>query len=235
MKETFTLKEGKYINSLALVPNMLTLKQLQLFGIFAKQPFQGHSFSELKETSGERSNSVLQQAIAKFKAENLVREQQIGPTKLFYLNFEEGSVYNYLELAVKSLLKAKERDLGIVQEHLGQQMPFYVLVIFGSHAAGTQTPTSDLDVAIIIPDQADKHTAEAALHSAGNKTMTPLDSHVMTEKEFLEMLAADYENLGKEIARKHLAVRGSSTFYKLLQRAQAHGWGHETLLRTSRK
>jgi hypothetical protein len=76
---------------------------------------------------------------------------------------------------------------------------------------------------------------QASLHSAGNKTLTPIDVQVFTESEFLEMLAADYENIGKEIARKHLAVQNSVTFYKLLLHAQTHGWGHEAILRTSRE
>ena len=46
----------------------------------------------------------------------------------------------------------------------------------------------------------------------------------MTGKEFVEMLTNDEENLGKQIARKHLAVHNHQLFYGLMREGMRHGF-----------
>ena len=48
---------------------------------------------------------------------------------------------------------------------------------------------------------------------------------MITQDEFLEMLRVDYENVGKEIARKHLAVHNPGIFYFLLIKGVKNGFG----------
>ena len=54
------------------------------------------------------------------------------------------------------------------------------------------------------------------LNSASNKTLIEIDFHILTSREFQEMLKADYENLGKQIVKKNLPVYNPSIFYRLV-------------------
>ena len=56
------------------------------------------------------------------------------------------------------------------------------------------------------------------------KSLLKIDGHVITKDEFLEMLNVDYENLGKEIARKHLIVHNPAIFYSMLNDGIKHGF-----------
>jgi len=56
------------------------------------------------------------------------------------------------------------------------------------------------------------------------KSALNIDGHVIAQKEFLEMLKVDYENLGKEIARKHLILKNPAIFYSLIKEGIKNGF-----------
>jgi len=45
-----------------------------------------------------------------------------------------------------------------------------------------------------------------------------IDYHVFTRKEFLEMLQAEQENLGKQIYRKSVIIRGRIEYYSMIRK-----------------
>jgi predicted nucleotidyltransferase len=154
--------------------------------------------------------------LLRFQKENLIGHRSIGRTKLFHFNIQ-GQGYTYLELGARSALGKRARDVDVLCEHIEKVTGLYSIVVFGSHATSTQTAKSDLDIAIIC-----NHDLKPAINAASDKTLVKLDAYAFTEKEFLEMLTADYENVGKEIMRKHLPIIGSKAFYRMVMIAQ-HG------------
>ena len=204
---------------------MLTPTQLKIFGVFGKDTFKEYTFTDLKEASGENSHSTLQHATAAFTKEGLVTSRKIGMTRLYKLDHRNDKAYDYLRLHNHEKLPQEAQDsISIIQENMDKKTVFYSLVIFGSYAAGTQTEQSDLDVAVLVPDEEARKDAEVALNTASNRTPLELDHHTITAEELKEMLFADYENLGKQIARKNLPVHNPATFYRLLLRISRHGW-----------
>jgi predicted nucleotidyltransferase len=97
-------------------------------------------------------------------------------------------------------------------------------VIFGSYAASEQKKGSDLDVAVFIESEDRRKRMEAAVNSARLKSPLELDAHVITKPEMVEMLTNDEENLGKQIARKHLAVYNHGIFYEIIKEGMKHGF-----------
>lgn len=208
---------------------MLTPKQQRIIGMFAANVFKERSFSELKRLSKGKSHSVLQGALARFREERLVTERTIGATKLYRLNLDNEASLAYLSLDAQARLGKASQALASLRREIEKVTQFTSLVVFGSYAAGTQTPSSDLDVAIILPDTTMAHKVKAAANTAANRSPVELDAHVITSADFIAMLLADYENLGKEIARKHLAVTNNAIFYGLVRGGMAHGFRHEAL------
>ncbi|MFH1399475.1 MAG: nucleotidyltransferase domain-containing protein [Candidatus Woesearchaeota archaeon] len=203
---------------------MITKKQLQLLGVFQKNIFKEYSFKEIKAYSKEKSNSVIQRATRQFKTENLVKERKVGTSKLYSLDLSNTKVFLYLELLCQDRLPSiAQKSLRIVSKELSNII-FYSLVVFGSYTEGKASDRSDFDLAIFIPDKSHKKNIDVALHSASNKSLLKLDYHIITAPEMLEMLKADYENVGKEIARKNLPVHNSQLFYNLIMRGAANGF-----------
>ena len=81
---------------------------------------------------------------------------------------------------------------------------------------------SDLDIAIII--NKDKQKLEIIKKELIRKSITNLDIQIITKKEFLKMMESDYENLGKEIARKNLPIENINIFYELLIKGMKNGF-----------
>ncbi len=204
---------------------MLTKRQLQILGAFTRNIFGEFTYTQLKNAVKDKSNSTMQNAIAAFKEESLITERKIGSANLYRLNHEGDRLYDYLALIFKSKIpKELQRPLEMVKTELNKHNPFYALIIFGSYADETATRDSDLDLAIIIRSKAEKNPAEISMKTVLNRSLVEIDYHIITQKEFITMLKADYENLGKEIVRKHLAVHNPSIFYHLCLQQKDYFW-----------
>ena len=204
---------------------MMTAKQMDIFQVFCRKPFGEFTIKQIKHLAGEKSNNALEIAMTRFKEEKLLREKRVGRSALYTLDLDNDLVYYYLALANHQRLgKGAPRTLSILKEKLGRRTQFMALAVFGSTASQEQKKDSDLDVAIVIGDESERRDMEAAARSAGQESLLQLDCHVMTGKEFVEMLTNDEENLGKQIARKHLAVHNHQLFYGLMREGMRHGF-----------
>jgi len=204
---------------------MLTKKQLRIFKEFIKKPFKELTLKELKMLSKEKSNNALNIAMKKFKQEKLLNEKKVGKSSLYTLNLENNLIFYYMGLLNhETLPKQAHRTIEILKNELEKFTPFYALVVFGSYAIKKQTDASDLDVAVFVEKENKKKNIQIALSSTEQKSLIPFDGHVISKKEFLEMLKAEYENLGKQIARRHLALINPQLFYLLIKEGIKNGF-----------
>ncbi len=203
---------------------MLTPKQIKIFEAFLRKPYQELTYKEIKEYSKEKSNSIIQNAVVKFLAENLVKKREVGNILLYLLNLENSTVFSYFDILIKEktphLVKG---SLKIIREELSDT-EFISLVIFGSYAEGKQKETSDLDIAIFVNSAEDKKNCELSMRSAELKSILMIDAHIITKDEMLQMLKDKHENLGKQIAYKHLAVHNPMIFYSILKEGISNGF-----------
>lgn len=204
---------------------MITEKQMKIFLVFAKHPFAELTRKQIKTESGEKSNNALALAISRCTEEGVLKEKKIGRSGLLSLDLENDTTHQYIALAnVRRTNSLVQRAIRGVKLEIGGITKFYSLVIFGSFAVEEQQKSSDLDIAIFIETEDKQKRTEATLRSASQKSPIPLDFHVITESEFIEMLTNDEENLGKQIARKHLVVTNPELFYGLVREGIKRGF-----------
>lgn len=203
---------------------MLTPKQIKIFEAFLRKPYKELTYKEIKDYSKEKSNSIIQKALVKFLSENLVKKREVGNIILYSVNLDNSTVFAYFDVLIKekssNLVKT---SLSIIREEL-PNIEFISMVIFGSHAEGRQKEKSDLDIAIFVNSLDDKKNCELAMKSAELKSILPMDIHVITKDEMLQMLKEKHENLGKQIAYKHLAIQNPIIFYSILQEGINNGF-----------
>ena len=206
---------------------MLTKPQIRIFGQFLKNVFAEYTYKALKEMSKENSSDTFHSAIQKFKDEGLVNEKIIGKSKLYSIILSNEISYSYLAIASFGRLNKQVKSiLQKLTEEMNKYTLFYSLVIFGSYSDGTRDKESDLDIAIIIESKKKEHEVKTAISSINKISIINLDCHVITKGEFLEMLKADYENLGKQIARKNLPVHNNYIFYAIIREGVKNGFRH---------
>lgn len=204
---------------------MITEKQLRIFEVFAKKPFAEYTRKEVKKESKEKSNNSLALAINLLKKEEILIEKKIGKSGLLKLNLENDISFYYLALCNNNRIAHNVKlALDILKKEISEQTPFYSISIFGSYAVGEQKKDSDLDVAVFIDNEPARKQIEALVNSAKLKSVLEMDIHVIPRLEMIEMLANKEENLGKQIARNHLAVCNHGIFYEIIKEGIKHGF-----------
>lgn len=203
---------------------MLTPKQIKIFEAFLRKPYQELTYREIKDYSKEKSNSIIQKAVVKFLAEDLVKKREVGNIILYAINLDNNTVFSYFDIIIKekrsNLVKS---SLKIIREELSN-IEFVSIVIFGSYAEGKQKEKSDLDIALFVNSVEDKKNCELSMKSAELKSILKIDAHIITKDEMLLMLKDKHENLGKQIAYKHLAIHNPMIFYSILQEGINNGF-----------
>ena len=108
-------------------------------------------------------------------------------------------------------------DIRMIMERVDEVLsPFYMLVLFGSYARGTQGKGSDIDICLIA-DQ--KKVAGQVERVIG---LIPLPVHLVTfsSREFSCMLGSRTPNVGNEIAASNIVLKGLEQFYGVVRRAR---------------
>lgn len=204
---------------------MITDKQFKIFEVFAKKPFAELTRKEIKNKSKENSNNALALTINLLKREDVVLERVIGRSGILSLNLYTDRTFYYIALCNDRIIEGDVKySIEILKKELLEETPFYSIVIFGSYATGNQKKTSDLDIAIIIDNEKINKKMEALANNASLKSRLQMDIHVISRQEMIKMLTNKEENLGKQIARKHMAVYNHRIFYEIIKEGILNGF-----------
>lgn len=204
---------------------MITEKRLKIFEVFAKNPFAEYTRKEVKKESKDKSNNALNLTINSLKKEEVLIEKKIGKSGLLTLNLENDLTSYYLALCNNNrIIHNVKLTLEILKKEISEETPFYSIAIFGSYVVGEQKKDSDLDIAVFIDNEDKRKQIEALANSAKLKSVLEMDIQVIPRTEMIEMLTNKEENLGKQIARKHLAVYNHRIFYEIIKEGIKHGF-----------
>ncbi len=129
--------------------------------------------------------------------------------------------YAFNELASQAEEARKEvllrdKNIRVIYNRVKEiQDPFYILLVFGSYAAKTQAKTSDIDICIITDSDYVKNKSEGII------SQIPLRVHPLdfTKDEFLSMLKTIKPNVGHEILKNNVILKGIEEFYELINYA----------------
>ncbi len=199
---------------------MLTKQQLNILGIFKRDLFASLTFKQIKEESKQKSNNIVQIAIKEFKKQDLVKTEITGDVTTYSLNLNNNVTLSYLNLINDLEIKKRKfpkEVLSEIQKRISKQTNFFVLIIFGSYAKNKATEKSDLDIAVIVESEQTKTEITPILETVKRREIKPIDYHVFTRTEFLEMLRAEYENVGKQIYKNSIIYYGFIEYWNLIQ------------------
>ncbi|MBI5880737.1 nucleotidyltransferase domain-containing protein [archaeon] len=205
--------------------NGLVKKEINLLRPFVKEPWRKLTITEIKKLTKNRSHHYVFEAMKGFSSSGLLREERKGNTNTYSLNYESEERLNYLAL-IESLIKEERKDIpyGNVRKITNKlKSPFYTLLICGSYAEKKQKPTSDLDIAFIIPNSEAKKPYEIALKE-GELMIPEVHGFIFTQSEVYQMLTNTEFNYGKEFAKKHIIIQGAEMYYKILFEAMRRGF-----------
>lgn len=198
---------------------MLTKQQLNILMVFKKDIFTSLTFKQIKEQSKQKSNNIVQVALKEFQMQNIVKTKKTGNVTTYQLNLDNNLTLNYLNLLNGLEINKKKFPKEIIQEiqeKISKYTEFFILILFGSYAKGKATEKSDLDIAVIVESKETKKQITPYLETIKRREIKPIDYHIFTRNEFLEMLKADYENVGKQIYKNNIVYYGFIEYYNIM-------------------
>ena len=90
--------------------------------------------------------------------------------------------------------------------------PFFVVIVFGSHASFEQSNSSDIDICVLYDNLAEYKKLENII-----KIHDKIDLHSFSYKEFISMLNSKKFNVGHEIANKGIILFNIESFYEMIK------------------
>jgi len=202
---------------------MLTKEQMNILGVFHSNIFAELTFKQIKEQSKQKSNNIVQIALKEFQKQDLIKPKTMGDVTAYSLNLDTNLAISYLNLINQgeiSKRKFPKEVLSEIQKRVFKQTEFFILIVFGSYAKGKATEKSDLDIAVIVETEKTKNEITPFLETIKRREIKPIDYHIFTRSEFLEMLKADVENVGKQIYKNNLIYYGYIEYCNLIRRTK---------------
>jgi len=180
-----------------------------------------HSIKEISEIL-KRPYVKIHKSIKRLEAKKIINIEIKG--KSHYCLLDYGNNLDVLcficsQRARNFLEKNKKIKTFILEVKEKAGLPDYIFLIFGSFAKGNADKNSDLDIAI-ISSLDNKEAFERLINSL--KRIYPIKIHSLEfdYKEFIEMLKAKENNVGKEIIKNNIIFSGAEQFYNCLLMAK---------------
>ena len=151
--------------------------------------------------------SVMQ--LVKSKA---VSSRKIGQAVLCRINKFNTDIFRAETIRRKELLERKQ--FYVLHDYFKDiKEPFFILLLFGSYASGSQRRGSDIDLMLIADNEDIRKKAKEAV------SLIPLDIHLadFNSIEFLSMLKTTEFNVGKEAMKNNIILFGIEDYYRLVQ------------------
>jgi predicted nucleotidyltransferase len=193
--------------------------QLRILQPFLKEPWKDFTLSEIKLLTKNKSHHYVYDALEDFS--NIIKKEKRGNTNIYKINEESLEITPLLLAEIYNKKDFPKNPINQIKSKLKDS--FYVLLITGSYAKNKQTKSSDLDVAIIIPNSSNKKQFEIALKE-GELTIPEVHGFIFTEDEFYQMLINKEFNYGKECVKNHILIEGIETYYKILLKGLQNGF-----------
>ena len=201
---------------------MLTKEQFNILSVFKKDLFASFTFKQIKQQSKQKSNNIVQIALKEFQKHDIVTSKEIGDVTTYSLNLNNNLTLSYLNIINESEIskikvKAPKNILQAIQNRIFKHTEFFILIVFGSYAKNKATKKSDLDVAVIVESKQTKKEISPYLETIKRREAIPIDYHIFTRVEFLEMLKTDFENVGKQIFKSSIVYYGYIPYCNLIK------------------
>ena len=199
---------------------MLTKEQVNILSVFKKDIFASLTFRQIKEQSKQKSNNIVQIAIKEFQNQSIIQSKKTGDVTAYNLNLGNNLTLSYLNLINEYEIKKTNIPIKVIdeiQKRIFKYTEFFILIVFGSYAKNKTTKKSDLDVAFIVESEAAKKEIIPYIETIKRREIISIDYHIFAKAEFLEMLNADIENVGKQVFKSNIVYYGYIPYCNLIK------------------
>ena len=200
---------------------------LKIVGLFRKSLGKEFTIREISKLLGIGYRPAYNH-IAELEKIKAIITKKAGGAKLCSLNLENAQSLHFLQeidlTRKEELYKSNQKLKAILEDILSKIIPqiissLHSIILFGSHAKGTATKSSDIDLLFIVSNIKDKYVRDiierecASYQYSHNVKISPFITDI---EEFKKMLKSKEINVGKEAKEYGIALYGSEAFWRLI-------------------
>lgn len=195
----------------------MTKTQEQILQLLLSQPDERFSIRRIARML-KKSYTLTYNNLQVLLKQEIVEKQAVPPAQMIRLN-EQAPTSIFVDMERKRTESFLEKHSWIkLYSHdvlKSAETPFFIMLVFGSYAKGTETKASDLDILVIVPTKADIPALEKA---AQQYTKVKKGIIVVNAKDFIEMIKNPKTlNVGNETKKHHIILYGAEHYYQLLK------------------
>jgi predicted nucleotidyltransferase len=197
---------------------MMTKTQEQILQLLLSQPEERFSIRRIARML-KKSYTLTYNNLQVLLKQRIVEKQAVPPAQMIRLN-EQAPTSIFIDIERKRTEAFLEQHSWIklyLNDVLKMATPFFIMLVFGSYAKGTETKASDLDLLIIAPTREDIPALE---QTTQQYTRVKKGIMVIDGQGFIEMIKNPKTlNVGNEAKKYHIILYGAEPYYQLLKRA----------------
>ena len=200
-------------------------KSYRILDIFVKNPTITYLFGEVKDYISSKSESYTYNSLKSFVKDGILDKEKRGGLGI-YKTANTSKAISFLSMVAEyKAWNKKNIPIDSIHELVKKiNINFFVLLITGSYAKGKQTSKSDVDMVLLVPNDAKKISAR--LRHFCEMNIPQIHLYVFTDDEFKQMLLDEKYNYGKEIVKNNLIFYGAEAYYKILFEAMKNGFSY---------
>lgn len=203
-------------NSIIKMP---TRTQEQIMAFLMGNPEEELAIRGIAKRLG-KSYTLIYNNIADLEKKGIIKKQDIPPAQIVTLNrFAPAEVLIDTEFRRKREFLQKHPWIMVMLEDIlaAAKNHFFILLVFGSYAKGTQTPKSDIDLLVIVQNKKDIKEIEDAMYKTYTKIKKGLNFADIND--FRGMIRnTDELNIGNEARKYHIILYGIEEYYQMIKR-----------------
>lgn len=220
-------KNQTFISNLRLVSNdaiisiirkMLTKTQEDILDFLLRHPDEQVTIRGLAKRLG-KSYTLVYNNLTVLEKKKIIKKISVPPARVISLHESTPTqILTNTELKIKGefLKKFPWAELMLNDVLSSVKSPFFIFIVFGSYAKGTQTGKSDLDILIITQTKEQAQEIETSLKRVYTKTRKSII--ILQTDEFKEMTSRPQEfNAGNEAKKHHVILHGVEQYYQMLK------------------
>lgn len=180
--------------------------------------FEKFSIKEIADKL-KRPYVKIHKSIKRLENKKIINEEIKGKSHYCSIDYKNNiEVICFIDSQKTKEFLFKNKKIKLIIEDILEKIkiPDYTLLLFGSYAKGNADKNSDLDIAI-ISSREDKEEAGKIINSIKRLSSLEVHSLEFSYKEFIEMLKSKEMNVGKEIVKNHIILKGYEQFYNCLK------------------
>lgn len=198
---------------------MLTKTQESILSFLLKHPAEKITIRGIAKRLN-KSYTLTYNNITKLEKRIIIRKISVPPAQIISLH---ESIPTHILISVELKIKKEFlKSFSWIELMLHDLLsavkdPFFVLMVFGSYAKGTQTKKSDLDLLAIAQTRKQAQEMESAIKRTYTKVKKSIT--IVQAKEFMKMISLPQEfNVGNEAKKHHIILYGVEQYYQLIKR-----------------